>query len=120
MRAAAIILALVAMIFGPVFGAGAGHAASAGALVSASSGVTPDCDGGHCARTQAAHDHCQGAAGICSDANGCRHGGCFAGGPIPAVAGSTPLSGTRAERHADGDSPEGRDIAPALDPPRRT
>ncbi|WP_181700837.1 hypothetical protein [Chthonobacter albigriseus] len=119
MRFAVIILALLAMIVGPVSGPVPAHAVDVG--VSATGTTESDCGHGlhvGALKPGTAHGPCDDGGATCMDANGCRHLGCVTGGPVPvAMAPVSPAAGP-AMPAADADRPDGLDIAPLLDPPR--
>jgi hypothetical protein len=120
-RVAVIMVALLAMILGPVSGSAAARVVQGTAAVALAAAVQSDCD--HGLHTEAAthgsdHDHCDDGFGTCLDTSGCRHNACLTGSPIPGALDPVPDVVSLAVRLADWDRPDGRDVAPLLDPPR--
>lgn len=120
MRFAAIILALLAMILGPISGPASAHAMAGGNGSAAALSAT-DCHGSHreVGKPGTADDHCKDGSGTCMDAGGCRHAGCMAGGPVPGMVASAKPSAAVDLPITDADRPDGLDVSPALDPPIR-
>jgi len=119
-RFAAIILALLAMILGPISGPTAARAMNGGA---ASTVATTGTDCGHGPHVETVkpdmdHGHCKDGGGACMDAKGCRHGGCLTGVPVPGATVDMSPAAAPAMLVADADRPDGREVAPPLDPPR--
>lgn len=117
MRVAVIILAMLAVILGPISGPAMAHADLSPASVTAPT----DCDHGphvDARKPGSAHDHCGDGSGTCMDANGCRHVGCLAGGPVPCVRSDATPPAAPAVPFATADRLDGLDVAPPLDPPR--
>jgi hypothetical protein len=121
LRVAVIILALVAMILGPVSGSASAHVPHAAPAAAAVASAEPDCDRAHRAdeaRPDEAGRTCAEHSGACMDVTSCRHLGCLSGGPVPvavqvqtgAICAATPIRGR--------DRLDGRNVAPLLDPPR--
>ncbi len=118
-RFAVIILALLAMILGPISGPTAAHAMNGDVSATATNGI--DCDRGSHAEAHepgVIHDHCKDGRGTCMDASGCRHIGCPTGGPVPSASAHLSPAAAPATPIADADRPDGLDVAPPLDPPR--
>jgi hypothetical protein len=120
-RFAVIIFAVLAMILGPFSGPASAHAAhSAGIGLAATAGA--DCEHGphlDAEKPIPAQDHCRDGSDACMDVNGCRHIGCFAGGAGPSAVVHTIHAYSVAVPLTDFARPEGLDVAPPLDPPRR-
>lgn len=117
MRVAVIILALVAMILGPVFGPAAAHGVPAQTQAADASGHdhrqhAGDMDASHHDGGDKDHE------GGCVDANGCRHLLCFSCATLPSVDVGGPVPTAAIVGQATGNRPDGRDVAPLLDPPR--
>jgi hypothetical protein len=121
-RFAVIILALVAMILGPISGSATAHAVHSYPDATAAFVAEPDCDEGHGADAGSPDKfdgQCADHSRACMDMNGCRHLGCLSGGAVPGSADDlAPGLVCPAVPFADWDRPDGWDVAPPLDPPR--
>jgi hypothetical protein len=123
-RVAVIILALLAMILGPISGPAAAHGphlGGIGSVAGAAAAADIDCDKAHgevAAAWKAVHDHWGDAGGPCMDAGGCRHPGCMAGAAVPGPVVHAQLSTAAGVHFVAARRPEGLDVPPLLDPPR--
>ena len=115
MRLAVIILALVAMILGPVSGAAAMHATAASAAADhCACRATADVEAG-----TASWDHRPAGDGNCGVSSGCCHPGCCTGGLSTADPTERVFTAAgKLDRPADVRA-SGSSVAPPLDPPRR-
>jgi hypothetical protein len=119
LRFAVIILALLAMILGPISGPASAHGTNAGHS-QATAGAGDDCGHGPQGDVGAtAQDHCRDGGGICADASSCRHIGCMTGGPVPEAVAPAMPAGVQNLPFANTQRPDGQDVAPPLDPPIR-
>lgn len=119
MRFVVIILALLAMIVGPVSGPVPAHAVDVG--VSATPTTESDCGHGlhvGALKPGTAHGPCDDGGGSCMDANGCRHLGCLTGGTAPVATIPVSPAAALVMSLANAARPDGLDVAPPLDPPR--
>lgn len=120
MRVALLVLALLAMIFGPASGsmsAQGGHGAGTPQPVAPSF----DCDHGpQVTQSEPAsdHRHCEPSDGCCMDTTGCRHVGCLSGGPVPVAGFLCRRPAAPIPAPAPGNRLRGIDVAPLLGPPR--
>jgi hypothetical protein len=124
LHVAVIILALLAIILGPISGPAAAHGPHLGGTASvagAAAAADTDCDKAHgevAVACKAIQDHCGDAGGPCMDAGGCRHLGCMAGAAVPDPVVHARLSIAAGVHFAAARPPEGLDVPPLLDPPR--
>jgi hypothetical protein len=120
-RFAVIILALLAMILGPISGSATARVMDA-TNPSITTTATSACDqGAHAgfSKLSSDQDHCTDGGGACMDANGCRHLGCLTGGPVSGTVVHVLKPPVLAVPFADSDRPDGLNVAPLFDPPRR-
>lgn len=126
LRSVMILLALVAMILGPVSAYAmppgnmtASRTVAAHDPAHSSAGDCAHAHGGHGGDGMAVADMpCKGAAGPCMDTNGCRHAACTFAMPVLAMPVTlAPILKLPAEPVAPARL-SGREIDPPLDPPR--